>query len=64
MIRYSTQHAIDHKQTHILRPRVVLYAALLTVLVCGWAVALWLREPVALDAIRDRNALYRLLDDD
>jgi cytochrome c oxidase accessory protein FixG len=63
LIRYSTQHAIDHEQTHILRPRIVVYAALLTLLICGWAVALWLREPVALDVIRDRNALYRLLDD-
>jgi len=63
LIRYSTEHAIEHKPTHILRPRIVVYAALLTLLICGWAVALWLREPVALDVIRDRNALYRLLDD-
>jgi len=63
LIRYSTENAIEHKTTHILRPRIVLYAALLTLLVCGWSVALWLREPVALDVIRDRNALYRLLDD-
>ena len=63
LIRYSTQHAIDHKQTQILRPRIVVYAALLTLLICGWVVALWLREPVALDVIRDRNALYRLMDD-
>ncbi|HEY2403245.1 MAG TPA: cytochrome c oxidase accessory protein CcoG [Steroidobacteraceae bacterium] len=63
LIRYSTQHAVEHSPTHILRPRIVLYAALLTLLICGWVVALWLREPVALDVIRDRNALYRLLDD-
>jgi len=63
LIRYSTQHAIEHNPTHILRPRIVLYATLLTLLIGGWAIALWLREPVALDVIRDRNALYRLLDD-
>jgi len=63
LIRYSTQHAVEHKPTHILRPRVVLYCALLSLVITGWAVALWLREPVALDAIRDRNALYRMLDD-
>jgi cytochrome c oxidase accessory protein FixG len=63
LIRYSTQHAIEHKPTQILRPRIVLYSALLTLLIVGWAVALWMREPVALDVIRDRNALYRLLDD-
>jgi cytochrome c oxidase accessory protein FixG len=63
LIRYSTQHAIDHKPTHVLRPRIVLYAALLLLLIGGWSTALWLRKPVALDVIRDRNALYRMLDD-
>jgi polyferredoxin len=63
LIRYSTQHSIENKPTHILRPRVVLYCALLLLLVGGWSTALWLRKPVALDVIRDRNALYRLLDD-
>ena len=63
LIRYSTQHAIDHQPTHLLRPRVVLYAALLLLLIGGWSTALWLRKPVALDVIRDRNALYRMMDD-
>jgi len=63
LIRYSTQHAVDHKPTHILRARIVLYAALLLLLLGGWSTALWLRKPVALDVIRDRNALYRMMDD-
>jgi cytochrome c oxidase accessory protein FixG len=63
LIRYSTQHAIDHKPTRILRARIVLYAALLLLLLGGWSTALWLRKPVALDVIRDRNALYRMMDD-
>src|SRR5581483_9932314 len=36
---------------------------LLGVLIVAFGVALALREPVALDVIRDRNALYRMLDD-
>jgi cytochrome c oxidase accessory protein FixG len=63
LIRYTTQHALEHQPTQILRPRVLIYAALLTLLVSGWVTALVLRKPVALDVIRDRNALYRMLDD-
>ena len=63
LFRYSTEHALEHQRTRILRPRVLLYAALLGILITAFGVALALREPVALDVIRDRNALYRLLDD-
>ncbi len=63
LIRYSTEHALNHSPTRILRPRVLMYAGLLTVLVTAFGVALALRTPVALDVIRDRNALYRMLDD-
>ena len=63
LIRYTTQHALEHGQTHVVRPRVAIYGAILATLAIGFIVALWLRQPVALDVIRDRNALYRLLDD-
>ncbi len=59
LIRYSTQQAIEGKRTRVLRPRVLIYGALLSVLVAGFFAALWLREPIGLDVIRDRNALYR-----
>jgi polyferredoxin len=32
-------------------------------LLAAWVTGLVLRKPVALDVIRDRNALYRMLDD-
>jgi cytochrome c oxidase accessory protein FixG len=63
LIRYTTEHALEHRPTRILRPRVLMYACLLSVLVASFGVSLYLREPVALDVIRDRNALYRMLDD-
>jgi cytochrome c oxidase accessory protein FixG len=63
LIRYTTQHGLEHRPTKLLRPRIVIYAALLTLLITGWATALVARKPLALDVIRDRNALYRLLDD-
>jgi cytochrome c oxidase accessory protein FixG len=59
LIRYSTQHAIEGRTTRVLRPRVVVYATLLTVLCGGFVTALLLRTPLDLDVIRDRNALYR-----
>ncbi len=63
LIRYTTQHALEHKPTRIVRPRSVLYACLLLVLVTAFAVGLAWRKPLELDVIRDRNALYRLLED-
>ncbi len=59
LIRYSTQHAIEGGPTRILRPRTVIYAALLTLLCGGFVTALFMRNPVGLDIMRDRNALYR-----
>jgi cytochrome c oxidase accessory protein FixG len=63
LIRYTTQNALDGSPSHVLRPRVWLYGTLLSVLIAAFGVALAMRKPVALDVIRDRNALYRLLND-
>jgi cytochrome c oxidase accessory protein FixG len=63
LIRYTTQHALDHRATHVLRPRVMVYGTILALLAGGFLLALALRPPVALDVIRDRNSLYRILDD-
>lgn len=59
LIRYSTQHGMDGEATHVVRPRMVVYGALLTALCVSFFVALYMRVPVELDVIRDRNALYR-----
>jgi len=63
LVRYTTQHALENRTTHVMRPRVLVYGALLAVLVAGFFVALGLRTPLGLDVIRDRNALFRMLDD-
>lgn len=59
LIRYSTQRSIDRQKTHVIRPRVAVYGAILAVLCSAFGVALLARTPVELDVIRDRNALYR-----
>jgi cytochrome c oxidase accessory protein FixG len=63
LIRYTTQHALEHQPTRVMRPRVLIYAGLLSALVVGFVVALAMRSPVSLDVLRDRNSLYRLTDD-
>ena len=63
LIRYTTQNALDHKPTHILRPRIVIYAAILSTVVLVFITGLLRRTPLDVDVIRDRNALYRMLDD-
>ncbi len=63
LIRYGTQSEIDGKPTRIFRPRILIYMALLGVLLAGFAYAVAHRSLVDLDVLRDRNTLYRELDD-
>ncbi|MGA3159029.1 MAG: cytochrome c oxidase accessory protein CcoG [Steroidobacteraceae bacterium] len=63
LVRYTTQHALEHKSTVVLRPRIIVYACLLLALIAAFAVGLAVRKPIGLDVIRDRNSLYRMLDD-
>jgi cytochrome c oxidase accessory protein FixG len=62
LVRYDTQHALEHKISRVLRPRIIVYGALLFLLVAGFVTALALRKPLALNALHDRNTLYRTLD--
>ena len=59
LVRYSTENAIEGKDSHIVRPRLLAYAAVLLVM-CGlYAFTLYSRVPLGLDIIRDRGALFR-----
>ena len=59
LVRYTTEHAMAGKVTHILRPRTVMYTLLLLALAAGLVYAISQRTPLELDIIRDRNSLYR-----
>jgi cytochrome c oxidase accessory protein FixG len=63
LIRYTTQNAIDGKPGKVLRPRILVYAALLAVLVAGWGWGIANRSPLIAEVLRDRNALYRVAGD-
>ena len=47
---------------HLLRPRVLIYASIMLVLITGFIVALTMRQPLKVDVIRDRGALAREVD--
>jgi len=64
LVRYTTENAIQGKTTRVLRPRMFVYAGLLTVLMTALITSMVTRTPVILDVIRDRNTLFRELPGD
>ena len=63
LVRYTTENALLDMSPRLLRPRVIIYAALLLALVTILLTSLVTRTPVILDVIRDRNTLFRELPD-
>jgi cytochrome c oxidase accessory protein FixG len=61
LIRYTSERGLAGSPARVIRPRVLVYATLLTLIAAAGLAGLWLRQPVGLDVIRDRNALYREL---
>jgi cytochrome c oxidase accessory protein FixG len=62
LIRYSTHHAMTEQQpARVVRPRVVIYGALLLTMLVGFGTAVAHRSTLIVDVIRDRNTLYREL---
>jgi len=59
LIRYTTQHAIDGEPSRILRPRIIIYMAILTLFTSLFIFYISQRTSIGLDIIRDRNQLYR-----
>ena len=64
LVRYTTEHALSSEETHVIRPRMMVYGALLMVLIGALVSSMALRTPIILDVIRDRNSLYRELPGD
>jgi cytochrome c oxidase accessory protein FixG len=64
LIRYTTQNALEGRPSRTFRPRTFVYAALLGLIFVAGFAGLMMRKPVALDVIRDRNALYQEAGDD
>src|SRR5450830_375591 len=69
LVKYSTQHAITNKWTHkqmlqrILRPRVLIYASILGLIIIALITSLLFRTHFRVDVVRDRGVMARLTDD-
>ena len=59
LIKYTTEHEMQGGKSHIIRPRIVIYALILLGIMAVFAYSLVNRIPLGLDVIRDRNQLYR-----
>ena len=62
LIRYTTENALSGKPSKVLRPRIFIYATLLIAVLVGIFVSLSNKTPLRADLIRDRNTLYREVD--
>jgi cytochrome c oxidase accessory protein FixG len=69
LIRYATQNGMAGHWSRarmlrrVLRPRVLVYTAILLAIVGALAASLALRKPFRVDVVRDRGALARLVED-
>ena len=67
LIRYSTENAIAQHWTpaqtlrHVLRPRILVYGAILGAVVVSMLVSLSMRTPFKVDVVRDRNVTARIV---
>ncbi|MDX1697690.1 MAG: cytochrome c oxidase accessory protein CcoG [Thiohalobacterales bacterium] len=59
LIKYTTEHEMQGGKSHIIRPRIIIYATILLGIMVLFAWSLANRTPLGLDVIRDRNQLYR-----
>ncbi len=66
LVKYSTHNAVHQHWTkaqtlrHVLRPRVLIYSAILGIVVVAMAVSLAMRTPFKVDVVRDRGSLARI----
>ena len=67
LIKYTTQNALSQHWTksqtlrHVLRPRVLVYTAILVAIVIAMLVSLALRTPFKVDVVRDRGVMARIV---
>lgn len=68
LVKYSTQNGVSQNWTqaqiwaHVLRPRVLVYSAILITVVVLMVVSLSVRTPFKVDVVRDRAVLARLVE--
>ncbi len=65
LIRYTTENAVHGAYAdrqilrHVMRPRTLIYSAILLSIIAAFFVLLFMRVPLKVDVIRDRTAMVR-----
>ena len=60
LISYTTEHRLEGKESHILRPKAVAYGVILSLMIAAFFVHIFNRVPLEIDVIRDRGSLFQL----
>lgn len=63
LIHYATGSGKQATWRGVLRPRILIYSAVLWLIIGAFGAALWLRTPLKLDVLRDRGAMGREVED-
>ena len=58
LIKYTTDNQELGKETHILRPKITIYAVILVLIIVGFFISMNQRIPLEVDIIKDRSSLY------
>lgn len=67
LVKYTTENAMSQHWTksqtlrHVLRPRVLIYTAILGAIVIAMLVSLSIRTPFKVDVVRDRGVMARIV---
>jgi len=67
LVKYTTENAMSQHWTraqtlrHVLRPRVLIYTAILGAIVIAMLVSLSMRAPFKVDVVRDRGVMARIV---
>lgn len=59
LVRYSSENRDEHRASHLLRPRLIGYSALIVALLIAFSYTVAHRLPLDLDVARDRSRLFR-----
>ncbi|WP_417447010.1 cytochrome c oxidase accessory protein CcoG [Kangiella sp.] len=58
LIRYTTENRDNGKEVKLIRGKTIGYGSVLLLMSLIFVLAVWLRTPLELDIIKDRNRLY------
>ena len=62
LVRYTTHNALVGHKVNLFRPRIIIYAVLLLLLLAGTIAGISMRKSLLVDVMRDKQ-LYRIMDD-